>query len=64
MESLRVALTARDIAIRECASHAETLRATIARVRETVARHQRIYAGSRDDGVPVQVILQALGGER
>ena len=42
----------------------DALRATIARVRGTVARHQRIYAGSRDDGVPVQVILQALDGER
>ena len=40
----------------------EALRAQVQAVRDAIGRHQRIYAGSRDDGVPVQVLLRALDG--
>lgn len=37
--------------------------AQIAAVREAVERHERIYAPSDAEGIPVQVILRALGGD-
>lgn len=38
------------------------LQAQVQRVRETVERHERIYAPSDAEGIPVQVINRALDG--
>ncbi len=37
--------------------------AALRRVREAVERHERIYAPSDAEGIPVQVILRALDGD-